>query len=82
MTRRGDEQRADAEEKRSARRRFLKAVPVAVAGAVGTKALAQGPAPAGSVTPTVIDCAEKIAGLEMHSDEEAAMERKKREGYF
>jgi hypothetical protein len=52
MTRRGAAQPGDAEEKRSARRRFLKAVPVAVAGAVGTKALAQGPAPAGSVTPT------------------------------
>jgi len=73
MSRRGVP--GDAEEKRSARRRFLKAVPVAVAGAVGTKALAQGPAPAGSVTPTVIDCAEKIAGLELHSDEEAAIAR-------
>ena len=57
------------------RRKFLKTMPVAVAGAMATKTFAQqGPqAPAGPITPATIDCAEKIAGLDFHADEEAAM---------
>jgi Asp-tRNA(Asn)/Glu-tRNA(Gln) amidotransferase A subunit family amidase len=56
------------------RRRFLKVVPAAVAGAVATKAFAQGgQAPAGPIKPAMIDAAEKIAGIELQSDEEAAI---------
>lgn len=57
------------------RRKFLKTVPVAVAGAVATKAFAQGQAPAGPITPETIECAEKIPGLDFHSEEEAAIAR-------
>jgi Asp-tRNA(Asn)/Glu-tRNA(Gln) amidotransferase A subunit family amidase len=58
------------------RRKFLKTVPVAVAGvAVAGKAMAQGQAPTGPITPDVIECAEKIPGLDFHSDEEVAMAR-------
>lgn len=60
----------------STRRKFLKVVPAAVAGAVGTSAWAQqGPAPPGPITGPVVDAAEKVAGLEFHSDEEAAIAR-------
>lgn len=57
------------------RRTFLTTVPAAVAGAVASKALAQGQggAAVGPVKPETLDCAEKIAGLEFHSDEEAAL---------
>ena len=57
------------------RRKFLKAVPAAVAGAVGAKVLAQAPAPqnTGPVNAEAIDCAEKLIGLDFHSDEEAAI---------
>jgi Asp-tRNA(Asn)/Glu-tRNA(Gln) amidotransferase A subunit family amidase len=60
-------------EQPSSRRKFLKVVPAAVAGAVGAKAFAQGQAPAGPVKPEIIDAAEKIIGLELHTDEEAAI---------
>jgi len=60
-------------DKQSSRRRFLKAVPAAMAGAVATKAWAQGQGPAGPISPEVVDCAEKIAGLEFHETEEAAI---------
>ena len=58
----------------SSRRKFLKVVPAAVAGAVATKTLAQGQGQnAGPIKPEIIDAAEKIAGIELHSDEEAAI---------
>jgi len=60
-------------DKRSSRRRFLKAVPAAVAGAVATRAWAQGQGPSGPISTEVIDCAEKIAGLEFHAAEEEAI---------
>jgi Asp-tRNA(Asn)/Glu-tRNA(Gln) amidotransferase A subunit family amidase len=59
-------------ERSSSRRKFLKAVPVAMAGAVGAKVLAQQQA-AGPLRADMLNCAEKIAGLEFHSDEEAAL---------
>ena len=60
---------------RESRRKFLTAVPAAVAGAVATKALAQGQAGqnAGPIKAETIDCAEKIAGLDFHSEDEAAI---------
>jgi len=61
---------------KESRRKFLKTVPVAMAGAaVAGKAFAQGQgqAPAGPITPATIECAEVIPGLDFHSDEEAAM---------
>ena len=54
------------------RRRFLKAVPTAVAGAVGAKVIAQGP-PAGPIKPATVDAAEQILGLEFHAAEEQAI---------
>jgi Asp-tRNA(Asn)/Glu-tRNA(Gln) amidotransferase A subunit family amidase len=60
-------------EKPSSRRKFLTVVPAAVAGAVGAKALAQGQGAAGPVRPDLIDAAEKLIGVELHSDEEAAI---------
>ena len=58
------------------RRKFLKAVPAAMAGAVGAKVLAQGPpAPAGPVNAATVDAAEKIAGLEFFGAEEEAIAR-------
>jgi len=56
------------------RRAFLKAVPVAVAGAVATKTLAQ-QAPAGPITGQTVGCAETITGLDFHSAEEEAIAR-------
>ena len=62
---------------KESRRKFLKIVPAAVAGAaVAGKAFAQGQgaqAPAGPITPATIECAEVIPGLDFHSGEEAAM---------
>src|SRR5688500_16035482 len=57
----------------NSRRRFLKTVPVAVAGAVGAKVAAQGTPAAGPIRPGTIDAAEAIAGLDLHQDEEAAI---------
>ena len=57
------------------RRNFLKAVPVAVAGAVVSKTLAQGQPPPGPISARTVDCAETIAGLEFHSGEEEAIAR-------
>ena len=57
----------------NSRRRFLKTVPVAVAGAVGAKVAAQGTPAAGPIKPGTIDAAEAIAGLDLHQDEEAAI---------
>jgi Asp-tRNA(Asn)/Glu-tRNA(Gln) amidotransferase A subunit family amidase len=60
------------ETNRESRRKFLKAVPTVVAGTVAAKAYAQAPAP-GPINPGTIDAAEKIAGIELLSDEEAAI---------
>jgi Asp-tRNA(Asn)/Glu-tRNA(Gln) amidotransferase A subunit family amidase len=59
----------------SSRRRFLKAVPSVVAGAVTTKAWAQGRGgqPAGPVKPETIECAETVSGLDFRPEDEAAM---------
>ena len=56
------------------RRAFLKAVPVAVAGAVATKTFAQQGA-VGPITRETVDCAEAIAGLDFHTAEEEAIAR-------
>ena len=60
---------------RETRRKFLQTVPVAVAGAMATKTFAQDgqQAPVGPITPDTIECAEKIPGLDFHSEEEVAM---------
>jgi Asp-tRNA(Asn)/Glu-tRNA(Gln) amidotransferase A subunit family amidase len=64
----------DRKTSRESRRKFLRAVPAAVAGAVAAKALAQqGPQNVGPIKPEMIDCAEKLIGVELHSDEEAAL---------
>ena len=61
-------------DKRESRRKFLKAVPAAMAGAVGAKVLAQAPPPnAGPVNVEAIECAEKLVGIDLHSDEETAI---------
>jgi Asp-tRNA(Asn)/Glu-tRNA(Gln) amidotransferase A subunit family amidase len=64
---------------KESRRKFLKTVPAAVAGVtVAGKAFAQGQgpqAPAGPITVDTIECAEKIPGLDFHTEEEAAMAR-------
>ena len=64
-----------SEKASSSRRRFLKAVPAVVAGAMGTNVLAQQGQNAGPITAQMVDCAEPITGLEFHSDEEAAIAR-------
>lgn len=56
------------------RRSFLKAVPVAVAGAVATRTFAQQGA-VGPITRETVDCAETITGLEFHTTEEEAIAR-------
>ena len=62
-------------ESQESRRKFLKIVPAAMAGAVAAKAFAQGQGPqnAGPIKPETIDAAEKLIGLEFTSDEEAAI---------
>ncbi len=60
------------ETSRQSRRRFLKAVPVAVAGAVATKTFAQGQQNAGPVNADIIRAAEVIDGVKFTSEEEAA----------
>src|SRR5262245_2364261 len=59
-------------DQKNARRKFLKAVPVAVVGAVATsKVLAQGRGgQTGPVTPDVIKAAETLEGVKFTSDEE------------
>jgi len=56
------------------RRAFLKAVPLAVAGAVATKTLAQQTA-VGPISRETVDCAEALTGLDFHSAEEEAIAR-------
>ena len=57
----------------NSRRKFLKTVPVAVAGVVGAKVAAQGTPAAGPIRPATIEAAEAIAGLDLHQNEEAAI---------
>ena len=57
----------------NSRRKFLKTVPVAVAGAVGARVAAQGTSATGPIKTSTIDAAEAIAGLDFHQDEEAAI---------
>ncbi|HYN08833.1 MAG TPA: amidase [Vicinamibacterales bacterium] len=60
--------------KQESRRTFLKAVPAAMVGAVGAKALAQAPQQnGGPVSVEAIECAEKLVGIDLHSDEETAI---------
>jgi Asp-tRNA(Asn)/Glu-tRNA(Gln) amidotransferase A subunit family amidase len=54
------------------RRKFLKAVPAAVAGAVAAKAYAQQTA-SGPVKPETIEAAESIMGLDFHPEDETAI---------
>jgi Asp-tRNA(Asn)/Glu-tRNA(Gln) amidotransferase A subunit family amidase len=59
---------------RQSRRKFLTAVPAAMAGAVAARTYAQGgPQAAGPVKPATIEAAETIMGLDFHADEEAAI---------
>lgn len=58
---------------RQSRRKFLSAVPAAVAGAVAAKTYAQGQQAAGPIKPATIEAAESIMGLDFHPDEEAAL---------
>ena len=59
---------------RESRRKFLTAVPAAVAGAVAAKTYAQGGQPTpGPVKPATIEAAESIMGLDFHADEETAL---------
>src|SRR5258707_6080851 len=59
----------------SSRRRFLKAVPAAMAGAVASKAWAQGQAPQGPVTADTVKAVEALDGIKYSSEEEAAAAR-------
>ena len=59
---------------RESRRKFLTAVPAAVAGAVVAKTYAQGGGQdAGPVKPSTIEAAEVIAGVDFHQEDEAAI---------
>jgi len=59
---------------RESRRKFLRAVPAAVAGAVAAKAYAQqGGQAVGPVKPATIEAAEAIAGLDFHPEDETAI---------
>jgi Asp-tRNA(Asn)/Glu-tRNA(Gln) amidotransferase A subunit family amidase len=57
------------------RRKFLKAVPVAVAGVVAAKAAAQGAQNAGPITADSIKAAEVLDGVQFSSEEDAAAAR-------
>lgn len=58
---------------RASRRKFLTAVPAAVAGAVAAKTSAQGQPAAGPIKVPTIEAAEAILGMDFHADEEAAI---------
>jgi len=59
-----------------ARRRFLKAVPAAVAAGLAAPAMAQQPAPEpGPIDPPTLDCAEKIFGVDFTEAEEEMARR-------
>jgi Asp-tRNA(Asn)/Glu-tRNA(Gln) amidotransferase A subunit family amidase len=69
---RGAEQMSTRTSGQASRRKFLKVVPVAVAGAVASKAWAQGPPQPGPVTADTLKAAETIDGVQFTSEEEAA----------
>ncbi len=54
----------------AARRRFLKAIPAAVAGGLAAPALARQEQPAPRITTDTLDCAEKIFGVDFTQAEE------------
>jgi Asp-tRNA(Asn)/Glu-tRNA(Gln) amidotransferase A subunit family amidase len=58
---------------RESRRKFLRAVPAAVAGAVAAKAYAQQGGAPGPVKPETIEAAESIMGLDFHPEDETAI---------
>ena len=60
---------------KASRRKFLTTVPVAVAGAVATKAFAQGQGQQaqGPIKAETVDCAEVIPGLHLSKEDEAAV---------
>jgi Asp-tRNA(Asn)/Glu-tRNA(Gln) amidotransferase A subunit family amidase len=53
-----------------ARRRFLTAIPAAVAGGLAVPALARQPQPAARIDPDTLDCAEKVFGVDFTQAEE------------
>jgi Asp-tRNA(Asn)/Glu-tRNA(Gln) amidotransferase A subunit family amidase len=53
-----------------ARRRFLTAIPAAVAGSLAAPALARQEAPAARIVPGTLDCAEKVFGVDFTPAEE------------
>jgi Asp-tRNA(Asn)/Glu-tRNA(Gln) amidotransferase A subunit family amidase len=57
---------------RQSRRRFLTAVPAAVAGAVAARTYAQGTS-TGPIKPSTIEAAESILGIDFHSEEETTI---------
>jgi Asp-tRNA(Asn)/Glu-tRNA(Gln) amidotransferase A subunit family amidase len=57
----------------SGRRRFLKAVPAAVAGAIAAPALAQQQQQPQRITKEILDCGEKIFGIDFNDAEEQQM---------
>lgn len=58
---------------RESRRKFLTAVPAAVAGAMAAKAYAQGQQSVGPVKPETIEAAETLMGLDFHREDEAGL---------
>lgn len=58
---------------RESRRKFLRAVPAAMAGTVAATAYAQQAPGAGPVKHATIEAAETIAGLDFHQEDEAAL---------
>jgi len=60
---------------RRSRRKFLTAVPAAVAGAVAAKAYAQGQGqlPSGPVKASTVEAAEVITGVDFHAEDETAI---------
>lgn len=58
---------------RQSRRKFLTAVPAAVAGAVAAKTYAQGQQAPGPINVRTIEAAEQILGMDFHADEETAI---------
>src|SRR6185295_11810053 len=58
---------------RESRRKFLKAVPAAVAGAVAAKTYAQQAGATGPVKPATIEAAETIMGMDFHPEDETAL---------
>ena len=58
---------------RRSRRKFLTAVPAAVAGAVAAKTYAQGQGQPGPVKASTVEAAEAITGVDFHAEDETAI---------